>query len=78
MASYQQSYSHNDNHFDVMAAFSGLDTARKMTLFDQIMAHRVNAYRNTMKSFWPQSSDDDARKLEIVLRQRISRLAHSS
>lgn len=60
--------------FDVVSAFSGLDTSRKMVLFDQIMGHRVNAYRNTMKNFWPESTEDDARKLELMLRSRMNRL----
>ncbi|HNQ92787.1 MAG TPA: hypothetical protein PKI93_07645 [Alphaproteobacteria bacterium] len=60
--------------FDVISAFSGLDTSRKMVLFDQLMGHRVNAYRNTMKTFWPESTEDDARKLEMMLRSRMNRL----
>lgn len=63
--------------FDVVSAFSGLDTNRKMALFDQILGNRVNAYRNTMKSFWPNSTEEDARKLELILRSRMSRLSGS-
>lgn len=64
--------------FDVLAAFSRLETSRKMTLFDQLMCGRANAYRNTMKSLWPESNDHDARKLEIVLRARLDRLKRLS
>lgn len=60
--------------FDVLMAFSQLETGRKMALFDQLMCGRANAYRNTMKSFWPQSNDHDAKRLEIVLRARLDRL----
>ena len=63
--------------FDVVSAFSSLDTNRKMALFDQILGNRVNAYRNTMKSFWPNSTEEDARKLELILRSRMSRLSGS-
>lgn len=64
----------NGSAFDVVAAFSELETSRKMTLFDQLMSGRSNAYRNTIKSIWPQSNDHDARKLEIILRARLDRL----
>lgn len=70
-----QPYPQQDNNsFDVVAAFSQLETSRKMTLFDQLMCGRANAYRNTLKSFWPESNDHDARKLEIILRARLDRL----
>lgn len=71
---YHQPQSHPANGFDVVAAFSKLETSRKMALFDQLMCGRANAYRNTLKSFWPESNDTDARKLEIVLRARLDRL----
>lgn len=64
----------NGDAFDIVAAFSQLETSRKMTLFDQLMVGRANAYRNTLKSIWPQSNDHDARKLEIILRARLDRL----
>jgi hypothetical protein len=60
--------------FDVVSAFAELETSRKMTLFDQLMCGRANAYKNTIKSLWPQSNDNDARKLEIILRARLDRL----
>ncbi len=71
-----QPYAHQDNStaFDVVVAFSELETSRKMTLFDQLMSGRANAYRNTLKSIWPQSNDHDAKKLEIILRARLDRL----
>ena len=49
-----------------------------MALFDLIMCGRINAYRNNMKVIWPDSNDDDARKLELVLRSRINRLSQSA
>ena len=70
----QPSHTQQDNGFDVVSAFSQLETSRKMTLFDQLMSGRANAYRNTLKSIWPQSNDNDARKLEIILRARLDRL----
>lgn len=69
----QENYVREES-FDVMDAFSKLDTTRKMALFDQLMCGRANAYRNTLKNIWPQSNDHDARKLEIVLRARLDRL----
>jgi len=73
-----QSYNQQDAGFDVLAAFSGLETQRKMTLFDQLMCGRANAYRNTLKSIWPQCNDNDARKLEMILRARLDRLKRFS
>lgn len=70
-------YARQDAAFDVLFAFSQLETGRKMALFDQLMCGRANAYRNTLKSFWPQSNDHDARRLEIVLRARLDRLQKS-
>ena len=70
----EQQHTQQDNGFDVVSAFSLLETSRKMTLFDQLMSGRANAYRNTLKSIWPQSNDNDARKLEIILRARLDRL----
>lgn len=64
----------NDTNFDVMFAFSRLDTSRKMALFDHLMCNRPLAYRNTLHTIWPQASDADARKLEMLLRHRIQRL----
>lgn len=74
--SYSTHHPSNSN-FDVVSEFSRLETGRKMALFDQLMCGRSNAYRNTMKSIWPQSDDTDARKLEIVLRARLDRLKSS-
>ena len=71
---YHQPQTHQSHEFDIMVAFSKLETGRKMALFDQLMCGRANAYRNTLKSFWPESNDADARKLEIVLRARLDRL----
>ena len=71
-------YAQQDTVFDVLSAFSQLETGRKMALFDQLMCGRANAYRNTLKSFWPQSNDHDARRLEIVLRARLDRLKKSA
>lgn len=65
---------YNDTSFDIMSAFSCLDTSRKMALFDHLMCHRPFAYRNTLHTIWPQANDADARKLEMLLRHRIQRL----
>lgn len=70
----QSIHTQQDNGFDVVSAFSKLETSRKMTIFDQLMSGRPNSYRNTLKSIWPQSNDNDARKLEIILRARLDRL----
>lgn len=64
--------------FDVVEAFALLETSRKMALFDQLMANRMNAYRNTIHALWPQASDDDIRKLEMVLRHRLDKLRRFS
>lgn len=64
--------------FDVVEAFALLETSRKMALFDQLMANRMNAYRNTIHALWPQAGDDDIRKLEMVLRHRLDKLQRFS
>lgn len=70
-----QPYNHAQHQdFDVVSAFSKLETSRKMALFDQLMCGRANAYRNTLKSIWPESDEGHARKLELVLRARLDRL----
>ncbi len=60
--------------FDVFDAFSRLDTSRKMKLFDLIMLHRSTEYKRTMKDFWPQSTEGDANKLEIMLKHRLEKM----
>ncbi|MCB1558953.1 MAG: hypothetical protein KDJ50_08550 [Alphaproteobacteria bacterium] len=65
---------HSTANFDVYAAFSRLDTARKMTLFDQLFGQRMNAYKNSIKSFWPEASEEDGRKLAMMLKSRMDRL----
>lgn len=60
--------------FDVIAAFSQLEVSRKMVLFDQLLGHRESIYRDTMKNFWPEATDEDAQKLSRMLHARINRL----
>ena len=64
--------------FDIVGAFAVLDTERKMSLFDQLMANRMNAWRNGIHALWPLASDDDARKLEMTLRHRLEKLRRFS
>ncbi|HRK97347.1 MAG: hypothetical protein KDJ26_02190 [Alphaproteobacteria bacterium] len=63
-----------ESGFDVFIAFSKLDTVRKMKLFDLLCGHRAVAYKATMKSFWPESTEEDARKLSMMMRSRMERL----
>ncbi len=74
MLNTPNSHIHQTQDFDVMAAFSRLDTSRKMALFDTIMIGRPHAYRNQFFMIWPEASEEDARKLEIILRHRVARL----
>lgn len=52
--------------FDVMKAFSDLDGARKMALFDRLSDSRKTFYKS-VTLFWPQAKMDDAKKLERFL-----------
>lgn len=52
--------------FDVMEAFSGLDSARKMALFDRLSDSRKTFYK-TVTLFWPHADMNDAKKLERFL-----------
>lgn len=78
MTHVPSSRSHSAPSFDVVEAFALLETGRKMALFDQLMANRMNAYRNTIHALWPQAGDDDIRKLEMVLRHRLEKLQRFS
>ncbi|MDD3020295.1 MAG: hypothetical protein PHX61_04850 [Alphaproteobacteria bacterium] len=60
--------------FDVFDAFSRLETSRKMRLLDLIMLHRTMEYKRTMGAFWPQSTESDAHKLEIMLKHRLEKI----
>jgi len=52
--------------FDVMKAFSDLDGARKMALFDRLGDSQKTFYK-TVTLFWPQAAEADAKKLERYL-----------
>ncbi|HPF78998.1 MAG TPA: hypothetical protein PLF01_06855 [Alphaproteobacteria bacterium] len=52
--------------FDVMKAFSDLDSARKMALFDRLSDSRKTFYKS-VTLFWPQAKMADAKKLERFL-----------
>ena len=54
--------------FDVMQAFSDLDSARKMALFDRLSDSRQNFY----KTFWPEAKTSDCKKLERFLAHRLA------
>lgn len=61
--------------FDVLAAFQGLETSRKMALYDLIMFGCVDGganLRKTIEFLWPQASHKDAMKLEHFLRKRLN------
>ena len=57
--------------FDVMQAFSELDSARKMALFDQLNESRKTFYK-TVTLFWPEASSSDCKKLERFLAHRLA------
>lgn len=61
--------------FDVLTAFSALETNRKMALYDILMCGSIDGganFRKTVEFLWPQASHKDASKLEFFLRQRLN------
>ena len=61
--------------FDVLAAFAGLETRRKMALYDILMYGCVDGgsnFRKTVEFLWPQASHKDTMRLETFLRQRLN------
>ena len=61
----------NTASFDVMQAFAGLDSSRKMALFDRLSDSRQNFYK-TVTLFWPQAQTEDCKKLERFLVKSIA------
>lgn len=57
--------------FDVMQAFSELDSARKMALFDRLSDSRQTFYK-TVTLFWPEAKQNDCKKLERFLANRLA------
>lgn len=57
--------------FDVMQAFSELDSVRKMALFDRLTDSR-KTFHKTVTMFWPNAGTEDAQKLEKFLTQRVA------
>ena len=61
--------------FEVLTAFSDLETNRKMALYDILMCGSIDGganFRKTVEFLWPQASHKDAVKLEFFLRQRLN------
>ena len=54
------------NGFDVMHAYSKLDSSRKMALFDCLNDSRKTFYK-TVTLFWPNAKQADAKQLERFL-----------
>ena len=58
-------------NFDVMQAYSKLDSAAKMALFDRLNDSRKTFYK-TVTLFWPNAKEADAKKLERFLSHRMA------
>jgi hypothetical protein len=61
----------NRSGFDVVKAFSELDSARKLALFDQ-MNGATKTFYNTVTLLWPQAKPADCRQLERFMVQRMA------
>ena len=59
------------NGFDVMRAYSELDSAAKMALFDRLNDSRKTFYK-TVTLFWPNAKEADAKQLERFLAHRMA------
>lgn len=57
--------------FDVMQAFSELDSARKMALFDRLGDSSKTFYK-TVTLIWPEANTADCKKLERFLAHRLA------
>lgn len=61
--------------FEVLNAFSALETNRKMALYDILISGSIDGganFRKTVEFLWPQASHKDASKLEKFLRERLN------
>ncbi len=61
----------NRSGFDVVKAFSELDSARKLALFDH-MNGSTRTFYNTVTLFWPQAKTSDCKQLERFMVQRMA------
>lgn len=73
MASFHRIYTTGVNRsgFDVVKAFSELDGARKLALFDHMNGSTKTFYK-TVTLFWPQAKAADCKKLERFMVQRMA------
>ncbi|MEM9469383.1 MAG: hypothetical protein AAF988_04410 [Pseudomonadota bacterium] len=61
----------NRSGFDVVKAFSELDSTRKLALFDH-MNGSTRTFYNTVKVLWPEAQSNDCKKLERFMVQRMA------
>ncbi len=59
------------HNFNVLKEFSGLDSVRKMALFDRLSDSRKSFYK-TVTLFWPQAQVSDSKQLERYIVQSIA------
>ena len=57
----------SDKNFSIIEEFSELTPRRKVLLCDHLFTEGRQAFYNTVELLWPQSSDEDARRLEKFL-----------
>ncbi|NQZ13694.1 MAG: hypothetical protein HRT94_02555 [Alphaproteobacteria bacterium] len=61
----------NRSGFDVIKAFSELDSTRKLALYDY-MNGSTRTFANTVKMMWPQAKDTHCKKLERFMVQSMA------
>ncbi|MCI5060430.1 MAG: hypothetical protein MRY79_05085 [Alphaproteobacteria bacterium] len=57
--------------FDIIEAFSDLDSTRKMALFDRLNGSSQTFY-NTATLFWPTASNSDCKRLEKFMARYVA------
>ncbi len=56
-----------NTRFDIIEEFSELTPRRKVLLCDHLFTEGRQAFYNTVELLWPQSGQDDAKRLEKFL-----------
>lgn len=56
-----------EKHFNIISEFSELTPRRKVLLCDHLFTEGRQAFYNTVELLWPQSSAEDAKRLEKFL-----------
>ncbi len=65
----------SERPFDVLEAFAGLNSRRKMLICDHLFFENRAAFQQTVGLLWPEATAADMRKLEKFL-YSLKKMAH--